>query len=163
MRRQQPITASRNPPCTHLIHRIKLHNSDTICVQNTTLNGVMLPSNNVSANMCELRLICGLNMVVYCTVDGCTRRGIFASTSWTVACEGPGTKHTSPRLVVTHRLAWVHWSRGCKTPPSYRLEGPALSRLSPVGLRSPHARHEGLKSGHQFDGLKEPERWSGQC
>ncbi len=59
-----------------------------------------------------------------------------ASTSWTGACEG----RAGPRLVVTHRLSWVRWSRGCRTLTSSRLEGPALSRPSPVGPRLLHAR-----------------------
>ncbi len=73
--------------------------------------------------------------------DGCTRKCVSAWASWTVACEGSDSKLADPRSVVTHRFSWVQWSKGCKTLTSYRQEGPALSRPSPVGLRSPHARH----------------------
>ncbi len=72
--------------------------------------------------------------------DGCIKKCVSASASWTGACEGPGSGRAGPRLVVTHRLSWVRWSTGCKTPTSSRLEGPALSRPSPAGPRLPHAR-----------------------
>ncbi len=45
-----------------------------------------------------------------------------------------------PRLVVTHRLSWVRWNRGCRTLISSRLEGPALLRPSPAGPWLLHAR-----------------------
>ncbi len=35
----------------------------------------------------------------------------------------------NPGLVEDHRLYWVRWNKGCKTPASSRLEGPA--RLHP--------------------------------
>ncbi len=47
-----------------------------------------------------------------------------ASTFWTAACEVHGSKLADPRSVVTHRFSWAQWSKGCKTPTSYRLEGP---------------------------------------
>ncbi len=48
----------------------------------------------------------------------------------------------NPGLVEDHRLSWVRWSKGCKTPASSWLEGPA--RLHPLsgGQQSPRARHE---------------------
>ncbi len=69
--------------------------------------------------------------------------------SWTEVC----SRRADPRLVLTHHLSWVQWSKGCKTPSSYRLEGPALLHPSPVGLRSLHARQ-----GHLPPSLK----WSGR-
>ncbi len=60
------------------------------------------------------------------------------------ACEGPGSERTGPRLVVTHHLSWVRWSKGCKTLTSSRLEGPAVSHPSPAGPRSLHATQEHL-------------------
>ncbi len=74
--------------------------------------------------------------------DGRIQKCVSASTSWTAACEVHGSKLADPRSVVTHHLSWAQWSRGWTTPTSYRLEGPALSRPSPVGLRFPHARQE---------------------
>ncbi len=84
--------------------------------------------------------------------DWCIRICISAWASWTVACEGPGSRHAGPRSVITHRLSWVQWSMGCKTLSSYRLEGLALLYSSPVGLQSLHARQ-----GHRLPSL----RWSG--
>ncbi len=84
--------------------------------------------------------------------DGRTQRCVSVWAFWTGACEGPGSKRADPRLVLTHRFSWVQWSKGCKTPTSYRLEGPALSRPSPVGLRSLLARW-----GHPLPSLW----WSG--
>ncbi len=72
--------------------------------------------------------------------DGRTQRCVSVWAFWTGACEGPGSRRADPRLVLTHRLSWVQWSKGCKTLTSYRLEGPALSHPSPVGLRSLLAR-----------------------
>ncbi len=62
--------------------------------------------------------------------DGRTRKCVSASSSWTAACEVHGSKLADPRSVVTHRFSWAQWSRGCKTPTSYRLEGPVLSHPS---------------------------------
>ncbi len=72
--------------------------------------------------------------------DRCTQKCVSASTSWTAACEVHGSKLADPRSVVTHHLSWAQWSRDWTTPTPYRLEGPALSRPSPVGLRFPHAK-----------------------
>ncbi len=60
--------------------------------------------------------------------DGCIRRRSSAWASWASRC-------ADPRLVVTHRFSWAQWSKGWKTLPSYRLEGPVPSRPSPVGQR----------------------------
>ncbi len=68
------------------------------------------------------------------------------------ACEVHGSKLADPRSVVTHRFSWAQWSKGCKTPTSYRLEGPVLSHPLPAGLWFPHARQ-----GHRQLSLK----WSG--
>ncbi len=84
--------------------------------------------------------------------DGRTRKCISASTSWTAACEVHGSNLEDPRSVVTHHFSWAQWSKGCKTPTSYRLEGPILSHPSPAGLRFPHARQ-----GHRRPWLK----WTG--
>ncbi len=72
--------------------------------------------------------------------DGCTRKCVSAWAFWTVACEGSDLKLAGPRSVETHSFYWVQWIKGCKTLTSYRLEGPALLRPSPAGLRSPQAR-----------------------
>ncbi len=73
--------------------------------------------------------------------DGRIERGVSASTSWTGAWQGPGSEHAGPRLDVTHRVSWVRWSRGlCRALTPSRLEGPAVSRPSPVGPRLLHAR-----------------------
>ncbi len=82
--------------------------------------------------------------------DGRTQRCVSVWAFWTGACEGPGSKRRSkiglnPPLF----LGTMKW---CKTPTSYRLEGPALSRPSPVGLRSLLARW-----GHPLPSLW----WSG--
>ncbi len=82
--------------------------------------------------------------------DGCIERCVSASTSWTGACEGPGSERAGPRLVVTYRLSWVQWSRGCRTLTSSRLEGPALSSPSPAGPRFLHARQEHLCSTQRW-------------
>ncbi len=84
--------------------------------------------------------------------DGRTRKCVSASSSWTAACEVHGSKLADPRSVVTHRFSWAQWSKGCKTPTSYRLEGPVLSHPSPAGLRFPHTGQ-----GHRQLSLK----WSG--
>ncbi len=84
--------------------------------------------------------------------DGCTRKCVFALTSWTGACAEPGSRFAGPRLAVTHHLSWAQWSRGCKPLPSYRLEGPARPRPSPGGLRSLSVRQ-----GHRCFA----QRWSG--
>ncbi len=84
--------------------------------------------------------------------DGRTQRCVSVWAFWTGACEGPGSRRVVPRLVLTHRFSWVQWSKGCKTLTSYRLEGPVLSRPSPVGLRSLLARR-----GHPLPSLW----WSG--
>ncbi len=81
--------------------------------------------------------------------DGRTQRCVSVWAFWTGACEGPGSRRADPRLVLTHRLSWVQWSKGCKTLTSYWLEGPALSRPSPVGLRSLLARW-----GHPLPSLR---------
>ncbi len=65
------------------------------------------------------------------------------------ACEVHGSKLTDPRSVVTQRFSSAQWSKGCKTPTTYRLEGPALSHPSPAGLWSLHARQ-----GHRWPWLK---------
>ncbi len=72
--------------------------------------------------------------------DGCTRKCISASTSWTAACEVHGSKLANPRLTVTHHSTWAQWSKAWKTLTSYRLERPALLHPSLAGLRFLHAR-----------------------
>ncbi len=73
--------------------------------------------------------------------DGRIERCVSASTSWTGAWQGPGSEHAGPRLDVTHHVSWVRWSRGlCRALTPSRLEGPAVSRPSPVGPRLLHAR-----------------------
>ncbi len=84
--------------------------------------------------------------------DGRTQRCVSVWVFWTGACEGPGSRCADPRLVLTHRLSLLQWSKGCKTLTSYRMEGPGLSRPSPVGLRSLLARW-----GHPLPSLW----WSG--
>ncbi len=78
--------------------------------------------------------------------DGCIERCVSVSTSWTGASEGPGSERAGPRLVVTHRLSWVRWSRGCRTLISSWLEGPALLPPSSTGPRLLHARQGQLCS-----------------
>ncbi len=56
---------------------------------------------------------------------GCIWSCACASASWTGACAGPGSRLADPGLVEDHRLSWVRWSKGCKTPASSRMEGPA--------------------------------------
>ncbi len=65
-----------------------------------------------------------------------------ASTSWTGACAGLGSGVANPGLVEDHRLSWVRWNKGCKTPASSRLEGPARLHPLPGGQQSPRARQE---------------------
>ncbi len=67
--------------------------------------------------------------------DGCIRRRGSAWASWKEAYERPSSRCADPRLVATHRFSWAQWSKGWKTLPSYRLEGPVPSRPSPVGQR----------------------------
>ncbi len=63
-----------------------------------------------------------------------------ASASWTGACVKPGSRLADPGLAEGHHLSWVRWSKGCKTPASSRLEGPARLHPLPGGQQSPRAR-----------------------
>ncbi len=113
---------------------LRTQSGETVCVEGGSRHGSRLPSGrSLQTNQ----------------RDGRIERCVSASTSWTGACEGPGSERAGPRLVVTQRLSWVRWSRGCGTLTSSRLEGPALSCPSPVGPRLLHARQ-----GHPCSTLK---------
>ncbi len=58
------------------------------------------------------------------------------------ACAGPSSRLADPGLVEDHRLSWVRWSKGCKTPALSRQEGPARLHYLPWGQQSPRARQE---------------------
>ncbi len=73
-------------------------------------------------------------------VNGCIWWCASASTSWTGACEGPDSRLADPGLAKGYRLSWVRWSKGCKTPASSRLEGPAWLHPLPGGQQSPCAK-----------------------
>ncbi len=47
-----------------------------------------------------------------------------------MTCGVPSSRLADPGLVEGHHLFWVWWSKGCKTPASSRLDGPA--RLHPL-------------------------------
>ncbi len=116
--------ARRGGLCTDML-ALRTQSGETVCVEGGSRHESTRPSGR------SLRTN---------RTDGCIEKCVSASASWTGACEGPGSGRAGPRLVVTHRLSWVRWSTGCKTPTSSRLEGPALSRPSPAGPRLPHAR-----------------------
>ncbi len=128
--------AQMTGPCTDMLDP-QTQSAETACVEEESRHKSTRPSGR------SLQTNLG---------DGCMRKCISVWAFWTVACEGSDSKLAGPRSVVTNRFSWVQWSKGCKTLTSYQLEWPALSRPSPVGLRSPHARH-----GHQQLSLK----WSG--
>ncbi len=116
--------ARRGGPCTGML-ALRTQSGETVCVEGGSRHGSRRPSGrSLQTNR----------------RDGHIERCVSASTSWMGACEGPGSEHAGPRLVVTHRLSLVRWSRGCRTLTSSRLEGPALSRPSPVGPRLLHTR-----------------------
>ncbi len=125
--------ARREGPCTGMLAP-RTQSGETVCVEGGSRHGSRRPSGRL------LQTNRG---------DGRIERCVSASTSWTGACEGPDSERAGPGLVVTHRLSWVRWSRGCRTPTSSRLEGPALSRPSPVGPRLLHARQ-----GHPCSALR---------
>ncbi len=135
-RRGETGPARRVGPCTDMLDP-RTQSAETACVEEESRHESTRPSGR------SLQTNLG---------DGRTRKCVSAWASWTVACEGSDSKLADPRSVVTHHFSWVQWSKGCKTLTSYRQEGPALSRPSPVGLRSPHARH-----GYRQLSLK----WSG--
>ncbi len=103
----------------------RTQSGETVCVEGGSRHGSRRPSGRLLQTIRR---------------DGRIERCVSASTSWTGVCEEPGSERAGPGLVVTHRLSWVWWSRGCRTLTSSRLEGPALSRPSPVGPRLLHAR-----------------------
>ncbi len=111
--------ARREGPCTGMLAPWT-QSGETVCVEGGSRHGSRRPSGRLLQTNRR---------------DGRIERCVSASTSWTGACEGPGSERAGPGLVVTHCLSWVWWSRGCRTLTSSRLEGPALSRPSPVGPR----------------------------
>ncbi len=126
--------ARRGGPCTDMLV-LRTQIRETVCVEGGSRHESTRPSGR------SLRTN---------RRDGCIERWVSASTSWTGACEGPGSERAGPRLVVTYRLSWVRWSRGCRTLTSSRLEGPALSRPSPAGPQFLHARQEHLCSTQRW-------------
>ncbi len=75
-----------------------------------------------------------------------------------MACGAEGSTRGST-CPSTHCLSWVQWSKGCKTPSSYRLERLALSHPSPVGLWFLHAKQEHLPPSPKWRGR--PWTWEG--
>ncbi len=114
-------------PCTNML-ALRTQSREMVCVEGGSRHG----SSCLSGRLLQIN-----------RKDGCIERCVSVSTFWTGASEGPGSERAGPRLVVTHRLSWVRWSR---TLISSWLEGPALSPPSSTGPWLLHARQRQLCS-----------------
>ncbi len=82
-------------PCTNML-ALRTQSREMVCVEGGSRHGSRCPSGR---------------LLQINRKDGCIERCVSVSTSWTGASEGPGSERAGPRLVVTHRLSWVRWSR----------------------------------------------------